>query len=212
MPEKENQPRFASFLTMMGGVIIIFALISQIGKHTLPLPETGKTPPPAVDQKAEELLARRERAMVMIGALPRPTAAPADAGRIPEKAEPETVAVKTPAAGKTAAGSARAPQTPAGTLTTVTAAAPVARAASEKTLAAARPGAAPAPTANARYYQVRGGDTLFGIARKVYGNGSRWPLISQANKLSRARALTAGQKLLIPAPAETHTAWNRPAR
>ncbi|MBP5233863.1 MAG: LysM peptidoglycan-binding domain-containing protein, partial [Planctomycetes bacterium] len=58
-------------------------------------------------------------------------------------------------------------------------------------------------------YQVRGGDTLFGIARKTYCDGSHWKRIMQANRMASPAALAVGQKLLIPPLAETHTAWNR---
>ncbi len=34
-------------------------------------------------------------------------------------------------------------------------------------------------------YKVEAGDTLFGIAGKVYGNGSKWQLIDRANKVGR---------------------------
>ena len=34
-------------------------------------------------------------------------------------------------------------------------------------------------------YKVAQGDTLFIIAQKMYGDGSKWPLISSANKLGR---------------------------
>jgi nucleoid-associated protein YgaU len=32
-------------------------------------------------------------------------------------------------------------------------------------------------------YKVQSGDTLFTIAEKMYGNGSRWQAISKANNL-----------------------------
>ncbi len=34
-------------------------------------------------------------------------------------------------------------------------------------------------------YNVQAGDTLFTIAEKMYGDGSRWPLIASANNLGR---------------------------
>lgn len=48
-------------------------------------------------------------------------------------------------------------------------------------------------------YVVEQGDTLGGIARKVYGDFSKYPLIAEANGLSDAANLRIGQELTIPA-------------
>lgn len=47
-------------------------------------------------------------------------------------------------------------------------------------------------------YVVRAGDSLWKIASKAYGDGARWPLISEANKLKNPRLLYAGIKLKLP--------------
>jgi len=43
-------------------------------------------------------------------------------------------------------------------------------------------------------YKVAAGDTLFEIAQKMYGDGSKWPLISRANNLGK---LPNGNPLVI---------------
>jgi len=55
-------------------------------------------------------------------------------------------------------------------------------------------------------YVVRAGDSLWKIASKAYGDGARWPLISEANKLKNPRLLYVGIKLKLPptsVPAKT---------
>lgn len=49
-----------------------------------------------------------------------------------------------------------------------------------------------------RYYTVVKGDTLWGIAQKFYGNGSRYQEIAKANNIANANLIHVGQKLLIP--------------
>ena len=54
------------------------------------------------------------------------------------------------------------------------------------------------PGSNSGSYVVRSGDTLQSIARAVWGDGSLWYLIADANGLSASSALVAGQTLVIP--------------
>ena len=51
-----------------------------------------------------------------------------------------------------------------------------------------------------RAYRVQQGDTLSGIAQKVYGDRTKWTVIFQYNRdtLQRANALRVGQVLYIP--------------
>ena len=49
-----------------------------------------------------------------------------------------------------------------------------------------------------RYYTVVRGDTLWGIAKRFYGNGSRYPEIARANNIANPDIIHVGQKLLIP--------------
>jgi hypothetical protein len=44
----------------------------------------------------------------------------------------------------------------------------------------------------------REGDTLARIARKLYGDGKRWPDIATANNLADPGRIRPGQILLIP--------------
>ena len=61
--------------------------------------------------------------------------------------------------------------------------------------------AAPAPApAEPRFHTVVKGDTLWAIATKAYGNGSKYPLIFEANKpmLTHPDKIYPGQVLRIP--------------
>src|SRR5574344_863326 len=49
-----------------------------------------------------------------------------------------------------------------------------------------------------RYHTVVRGDTLWGIAKKYYGNGSRYPEIAKANGIKNPDLIYPGQKFLIP--------------
>lgn len=54
------------------------------------------------------------------------------------------------------------------------------------------------PINNGRYHTVVKGDTLWAIAQRYYGNGSRYPEIAKANNISNPNIINVGQKLLIP--------------
>lgn len=54
------------------------------------------------------------------------------------------------------------------------------------------------PGSTSGSYVVRSGDTLQGIARAVWGDGSLWYLIADANGLGASSTLVAGQTLVIP--------------
>jgi LysM repeat protein len=47
-------------------------------------------------------------------------------------------------------------------------------------------------------YEVQDGDTLYTIAVEMYGDGSKFPLIADANDLDSDNPLTVGQQLIIP--------------
>ena len=53
-------------------------------------------------------------------------------------------------------------------------------------------------TETKRYYIVVKGDTLWGIAKRYYGNGSQYPKIAKANNIKNPDIIHIGQKLLIP--------------
>ncbi|MFQ5612235.1 MAG: N-acetylmuramoyl-L-alanine amidase [Anaerolineae bacterium] len=57
----------------------------------------------------------------------------------------------------------------------------------------------PAPTATTSTYRVQSGDTLGAIARKVYGDARKYPIIQQANNITDPRRIWVGQVLVIPA-------------
>ena len=47
-------------------------------------------------------------------------------------------------------------------------------------------------------YKVQKGDTLFGIAKKTYGDGKQWKKIQAANPGLTASTLKVGQTITIP--------------
>lgn len=49
-----------------------------------------------------------------------------------------------------------------------------------------------------KYYKVVKGDTLWGIAKKMYGNGKKYPEIAKANNINNPDKISVGQTLLIP--------------
>lgn len=54
------------------------------------------------------------------------------------------------------------------------------------------------PINSGRYHTVVKGDTLWKIAQRNYGNGSRYPETAKANNISNPNIISVGQKLLIP--------------
>ena len=52
-----------------------------------------------------------------------------------------------------------------------------------------------------RTYTVRTGDCLWNIAKRYYGNGSKWQKIYNANrgKIKNPNLIYTGQRLVIPA-------------
>lgn len=51
---------------------------------------------------------------------------------------------------------------------------------------------------NLNKHTVVKGDTLWGIATKYYGNGSKWKIIANANNIQDANSLKIGVELIIP--------------
>lgn len=69
------------------------------------------------------------------------------------------------------------------------------------TPAANPPGQRPTPPTSNRTHTVKRGDTLWAIAKKYYGDGSRWPTIYNANKAvigGNPNLIKPGQVLVIP--------------
>ncbi|MDI9916303.1 LysM peptidoglycan-binding domain-containing protein [Rhodococcus sp. IEGM 1379] len=65
---------------------------------------------------------------------------------------------------------------------------------------AAAPEPEPAPAAPAaQTYTVEGGDTLWAIAERFYGDGNQYQRIADANGISNPDLINAGQVLTIPA-------------
>lgn len=62
---------------------------------------------------------------------------------------------------------------------------------------AAQPQENPAVTEN-KTHTVQSGDTLWGIAKKYYGNGAQYPKIASANNVANPNVVQVGQVLAIP--------------
>ena len=62
---------------------------------------------------------------------------------------------------------------------------------------AAQPQENPAVTEN-KTHTVQSGDTLWGIAKKYYGNGAQYPKIASANNVANPNVIQVGQVLAIP--------------
>jgi len=62
------------------------------------------------------------------------------------------------------------------------------------------PIAPPSMAVGGTTYVVKPGDTLFGIARRVYGDGKLWTVIRDANrgKVTGDSGIKAGTELVIP--------------
>jgi len=60
--------------------------------------------------------------------------------------------------------------------------------------------AAPEPVAEPEYYVIKSGDTLWAIASKFLGNGSKYPEIFEANRevIEDPDKIFVGQKIRIP--------------
>ncbi|BCJ45958.1 hypothetical protein GCM10010168_49060 [Actinoplanes ianthinogenes] len=59
------------------------------------------------------------------------------------------------------------------------------------------PPATPAPAPKKQYTVVKG-DTLWSIARMMYGDGKKWKKIADANHIADANKIKVGQRLIIP--------------
>ena len=75
---------------------------------------------------------------------------------------------------------------------------PVAPASGSPAPATARSVPAAAEKTSERTHQVAGGETLFSLAKRYYGDGSRWQRIASANGLAEDDTLKVGLTLRIP--------------
>lgn len=70
----------------------------------------------------------------------------------------------------------------------------------EKPVATPAPTPSPAPAVTKKTYTIVSGDTLWGIAKKYYGNGALYTKIYEANKsiIKNPNLIYPGQKVVIP--------------
>lgn len=175
------QPRLGTVVTMIIGILFLFLIFSQAGKYH----KSGY-----IVEKAEERLALREerkKVMLQIG-VNDDLAIKVNPLKIPFNSSAKEI--------KTADNTSVQNK--------------------QKPLVLSDSGSAVAEKKAERLknisshpvYVVKQGDTLFGIAQKVYGDGNKWRKILSNNKnLTKPNQLRSGMKLSIPEPTENNTAY-----
>ncbi|RWB61534.1 bifunctional UDP-sugar hydrolase/5'-nucleotidase [Mesorhizobium sp.] len=124
-------------------------------------------------------------------------AAPATTAQATEPAKPAETAPAMPALPSNSGDIAGTPPTvPAETAPAAPAAEP------PKPAETAPAGAKPAETGPETSHVIAAGDTYWDLAKKNYGDGAKWKLISEANKDYRPRRLPLGATLTIPPAAK----------
>ncbi|AZO21940.1 MULTISPECIES: bifunctional UDP-sugar hydrolase/5'-nucleotidase [unclassified Mesorhizobium] len=124
-------------------------------------------------------------------------AAPATTAQATEPAKPAETAPAMPALPSNSGDIAGTPPTvPAETAPAAPAAEPA------KPAEPAPAGAKPAETGPETSHVIAAGDTYWDLAKKNYGDGAKWKLISEANKDYRPRRLPLGATLTIPPAAK----------
>ncbi|TIQ38626.1 MAG: LysM peptidoglycan-binding domain-containing protein [Mesorhizobium sp.] len=128
-------------------------------------------------------------------AKPAETTAPAAEPAKPAETAPATAEPAMPALPSNSGDIAGTPPTvPAETAPAAPAAAPAP--------AEAKPAQAGAATSPETSHVIAAGDTYWDLAKKNYGDGAKWKLISEANKDYRPRRLPLGATLTIPPAAK----------
>ncbi|TIO78396.1 MAG: LysM peptidoglycan-binding domain-containing protein [Mesorhizobium sp.] len=124
-------------------------------------------------------------------------AAPATTAQAAEPAKPAETAPAMPALPSNSGDIAGTPPTvPAETAPAAPAAEPA------KPAETAPAGAKPAEAGPETSHVIAAGDTYWDLAKKNYGDGAKWKLISEANKDYRPRRLPLGATLTIPPAAK----------
>ncbi len=182
---KTIQPRLGTVITMIVAVLFLFLLFSQAGKYH----QAG-----FIVEKAEERIAlnqERKKALLYIGVNDE-VALKLEPVRLPQTTKKNTM--KPTLANnmnKTDDPNIPAAMAIAQTRTTVDT-------------------SVKSQNIKIKRYTVRQGDTLFGIAQKVYGDGNKWRIILQNNKtLVKPSQLRSGMKLTIPEPTENNAVYLR---
>lgn len=180
---KTIQPRLGTVVTMIVAILFLFLLFSQAGKYH----QSGY-----IVEKAEERLAlntERKKAMLYIGVSDdvalklKPIEIPLTKKTIENNHTQTLLSNKVEDPNITAA------------LSLVTTAKHTAETVSQT-------------PSRQNKYTVKQGDTLFGIAQKVYGDGNQWRIILQKNSnLIKPSNLRSGMKLIIPEPTENNSAY-----
>ncbi len=185
---KTIQPRLGTVVTMIVAILFLFLLFSQAGKYH----QSGY-----IVEKAEERLAlnqERQKAMLYIG-VNDDIALKVKPIEIPLSKKPEYKSAKN----------TKIPKQPIEKNTTdpnINSALSYVKQMNRKD------NSKPIVNKTRTSYTVRQGDTLFGIAQKVYGDGNKWRVILKNNKhLTKPSNLRSGMKLNIPEPLQENTAY-----
>ena len=184
---KTIQPRLGTVVTMIVAILFLFLLFSQAGKYH----KSG-----FIVEKAEERLAlnnERKKAMLYIGV--------SDDVALKLKPLEIPMAKKKQLNKPISRNSINNTRTP-----NISAALSIANNKIKKNK----------KNHTNKHYTVKQGDTLFGIAQKIYGDGNKWRIILKNNTaLTKPNSLRSGMKLVIPEPIENNTAyikWNNSYR
>jgi nucleoid-associated protein YgaU len=216
----EPQPRLAAFAVLIGGLLLVFAVISRLDRIVEKVSQAG-TPPAAIEERGTHRLDPR-RVLTIIGgeedspAGPRAPARPEPAA---PAAAPESPSRRGPAPGESAEPRAPAEEEPEetivperpgrGTRLSEQQMARRDRVPAEATHEAPprRPrgrtryttGPAPEPECPApRRHRLTETDTLWSLAAQTYGHGRYYTAILAANPGLKADALPVGKTILLP--------------
>lgn len=177
------RPRFGTFLTMVVGVLLVFGFLSQAQQvyEAVYVEEAPSRERPSLSEQ-------RQRELIVIGARPPESAAASQQPLTPARGLVGGAPLHTAPA---PTGSGHLPNLQHDPL-------PPAPAVEPSPFRAPPPPPPPGP----RYYTVRQqGETLYGIAKTIYGDGNQWRAIREANpSLENPNRIFPGMRLVIPEP------------
>lgn len=181
-PQNPIRPRFGTFLTMVVGVLLVFGFLSQAQQ----VYEAVYVEEPTRNE-GSSLSERRQRELIVIGA------------RAPESPQAERPTPTRGVVGQPERPSPQPDPTPQGRPDHGMHVPPPPPHVEQGEPFRAPP---PPPPPGPRYYTVRNqGETLYGIARSIYGDGNQWRRIRDANPfLENPNRIFPGMRLVIPEP------------
>ena len=183
---REAMPRFGSFITMMVGLLLFFGLLSRI--HQVPGPVLSASRKAASTKQVRSVADEMNRTAVVFGNKHGEQESLPEGSGVLEKTLRETPLEHLNDADPAPVPSIQPapPQVPVPT-TPRTSPGPQ-RSRPERVL----------PQPSRKYYAVRSGDTLWQIAKSVYGNGRLYHIIRRANPGITPSYMPVGYRLVIP--------------